>query len=363
MSNTNILKLEGNALHSALLNSRLKAVIKPELLPRICEAAVHLLDDKIRGCTEESVLGCLYKAASMGFRLEREYGEVFFIPRNLKTKDGNGKDVWISVCTMQIGYKAWKQIALSTGHATHIEDHVVWEGDTLNYEYGTNSFISHKDSDQRDKYRAFYAMARLNDGCKIFSVINMKDAERYRRQSKEQYVNGAFSPTPVGIWAQHYDKMALRKPIKEVCKMLPLTPAVETAMQVDGSSTYLQKDGTITTISPSTVEETAEKVETASLEIPEKHETAYYDTQSYLQSVTEFSDVMKEVTKVKDTELFKTVLPYVELYYIAASKTATTTDELAMFYNAMPVAHQKNTRLTGILSNRKKEIINANISK
>lgn len=244
---------------AALQKSRLANLIEDKgLLNRVCEAAVALLtNDRLRACDESSILGALYKAANLGCRLEPEFGECYLIPRNMKVGDK-----WVSVCCFQLGYKFWKNKALESGHISFLEAREVYSEDVFSFEHGSNSFLKHVPSEENKGVTTyFYARAKLKGGDEIFEVINKQAAEKSRRSSETQYdgkgQDKVFSQTPKDVWAKHYSAMALRRPIKLLCAMLPLTQAIEAAQQADGAVTYIQKDGQVVTMSPVEVEQNA----------------------------------------------------------------------------------------------------------
>lgn len=329
-----------------LRESRLKTLITdPAIFARICEAAALLLtNEKIRACDEASIMGALYKAATLGFRLEPEFGECYLIPRNVRSKDGKGADVWRSVCTFQIGYKGWKSHALQSGHVTHIEAREVYAEDEFSFQYGTAPHLRHKPADEnKGATTHFYAFARLKVGGEIFEVSNKQAAEKSRRNSETQYdIVGSgptkqrvFSEKPKDVWGKFYPQMALRAPIKRLCAMLPLTPAIEAASMADGGVTYLQKDGTVTTISPADVEATAqqpneEKQPTDGLnaEIAAK----FLEVSDALATM-DFAAMLTYFKQFDQSELAGKEI-FAKLFFEAAVKTAKTVDGLKAFYEA-----------------------------
>lgn len=350
---------------AALKGSRLSMLIKDATtLHRIAEAAVMLLtNDKLRACDEESILGALYKAATLDFRLEPEFGECHLIPRSIKTgkKDEQGKDIWKSVCVFQVGYKGWKAKALQTGNVSFLSSRAVYKADQFSFEYGTSQHLKHIPADEKAAGSSthFYALAKLVDGSVVFEVITKQEAEKSRRYSETQYDwigTGAnkikqFSESPKGIWKDNYDAMALRVPIKKLCASLPLTPALEAANSADGVVTYLQKDGTVTTITAAEVEEAAATEEAAAIPI-EKAET-FVQIKDFLGSMSEFSEVLKYYQQFKEGEQAGDKI-FVQLFFEAAAKTAKNKQDLNDFYNEAK-DWQKSPDLVKILSNRKKE--------
>lgn len=350
-----------------LRQSRLKTLIKDEaIFNRVCEAAImHLTNEKIRACDEASIMGALYKAATLCNRLEPEFGECWFIPRNLKAKDEKGQDVWKSVLTLQLGYKFWKSRALESGHVTHIEAREVYAEDQFSFQYGTSPHLHHKPADEnKGATTHFYAFARLKVGGEVFEVSNKQAAEKSRRNSETQYdIVGSgttkqrvFSEKPKDVWGKFYPQMALRTPIKRLCAMLPLTPAIEAASMADGGVTYLQKDGTVTTISPADVEATAqqpneEKQPTDGLnaEIAAK----FLEVSDALGTM-DFAAMMKYYAQFDQSELAGKEI-FARLFFESAVKLAKTVDDLKAFYEAA-ARWRKTPALIKLITDQKNKL-------
>jgi len=344
----------------ALKKSRLQTIVKdPELFARICEAGAMLLtSDKIRACDEESVMGALYKAATMGFRLEPEFGECYLIPRSMKV---GGE--WKSVCCFQIGYKGWKAMALQSGHINYLQAREVYKDDEFAFKQGTSSFLDHTQAEENNGVTThFYAIARLATGEYIFEVINKQAAEKSRKNSESQYdwVGGGsnktkvYSETPKDVWLKNYAPMALRVPIKRLCSSLPLTPAIERAIEADGGVTYLQKDGTLTTISPVEVEVLAEKSEGQASAVSVEHIDTYHQVGDALASFTSFTEVKKYYAEFQSGDLYLNDV-FVRLFYERAAQVATKESQLKEFWDMSGKWH-KVPSLTKIISQRKSEL-------
>lgn len=360
MSNQiSIITAEPEKRLEALKKSRLSTIIQDQaLFNRICEAAVILLNsEKLRACDEASIFGALYKAATMGFRLEPEFGECYLIPRNMNV--GTYQDPkWASVCCFQIGYKGWKARALETGHIKFLEAREVYKEDEFSIEYGTNAFLRHVPAEENSGVTTrFYARCGLTSGGELFEVINKQAAEKSRRNSESQYdkKTKAFSETPKDVWLKNYAKMALRVPVKRLCAMLPLTDAVESAMQADGSITYLQKDGAITTVSPVEVEANAAQPQNEQLQIPAENANKFIEWQDSLSSLVSFQDLIRSYDQLRETKLYSS-FPFVEMFFDAAVRLAQTEADLAEFYK-MSSIWQKHPNLIKKLSQRKKELL------
>jgi len=359
-----LLTLKPNELVEGLKKSRLAALLKdPDTLNRMAEAAALLLtNDKLRACDESSILGALYKAATLGFRLEPEFGECYLIPRNMKVKDEKGVDVWKSICVFQIGYKGWKAVALQGGHISYLAAREVYAEDVFAFEQGTTAFLKHVPANENNGITThFYALARLKTGEVIFEVINKQAAEKSRRNSETQYdwigsgstKQKQFSNTPKDIWLKHYASMAVRVPIKKLCAMLPLTPAIEAATMADGSITYAQKDGTVTTITPVDVENAAEPVDPETKIDPALQEKYFYVVDA-LSSYNEAKHVNDYFADFRSTELGKERI-FAELFFDRIVQVATTTDDLKAFWE-LAKDWQKTPDLVKKITQKKSKI-------
>lgn len=336
----------------ALQKSRLSALIEDKgLLGRVIEAAVNLLtNDRLRECDEKTILGALYKAASLGCRLEPEFGEAYLIPRKVKGT---------MVCCFQLGYKYWKAQALESGHIAFLESREVYAEDEFSFEYGSNQFLKHVPAERTSGQTThFYARAKLLNGYEVFSVITKQAAEKSRALSESQYdwpgagKEKVFSEKPKDIWAKHYAAMALRRPIKLLCASLPLTAAIEAAQQADGSVTYVQADGQLVTMSPIEVEQKADDVEVNSInsELADK----YMQTSDALATMQDLKSIGEYWAGFKTTELVKN-LPFSKLFAVAFCRVSNNAADLMSAWQAMsPYAKANEAEFT----KRKKEIEN-----
>lgn len=352
----------------ALQNSQLATLIRDkELLSRIYEAGVQLLtSEALRQCDESSILGALYKAVTLGFRLEPEFGECYLIPRSVAAgKSADGKTTWKKACCFQIGYKGWKALALQSGHVVFIESREVYKEDEFQVKYGTNAYLDHIPAETNSgQTTRFYARAKLANGFEIFEVINKDAAEKSRAFSESQYLKigtypnqtKKFSEKPIGFWENGYAAMALRGPIKKLCSFLPLTPSIETGLQSDNTIQYLQKDGTVTTITSSEVEKSAEPIvelNTSGVK-PEDVET-YITVKEAIESFTTFEQVLKYYTEQFKKGSHAKDRVFVTLVFKQACTLAKTVPELNDFYKSVTDWH-KDEGLIKILTNAKKAI-------
>mgnify|MGYP000349579631 CR=1 FL=1 len=331
---------------AVLRKSRLSDLIEDKVLrEQIYEAGIQLLtSEALRACDPETILGALYKAVSMKFRLAPEFGEVFLIPRSITVgKDKDGKWIKKQVCCFQIGYKGWRALALQSGNLSYLESREVYVEDDFSFEYGTSAYLRHSPTTgKKTDMTHFYSMAKGRDGSVVFHVITKDEAEKTRRLSESQYVKigqypnqvKEFSKDAIGFWEKGYATMALRGPIKAVCSFIPLTPSLQAGIDADGGVTYLNADGKIKNLSPIEVlkaEEplpTEEKNTGLAPELAEK----FLETKDVLANM-DFYAVLSfyegwKTGDLKDNRLF------LELFFDRVAASAEHTDNLNQFYSA-----------------------------
>lgn len=339
---------------AALQKSRLSALIADKaLFGRICEAAVSLLNnDKLRACDESSILGALYKAVTLECRLEPEFGECYLIPRTIAGKP---------VCCFQLGYKFWRAQALESGAVSYLQAREVYTEDEFAYQYGTGGFIRHIPSDEnKGGMTHFYAHARLKDGSELFEVITKQAAEKSRKNSESQYdwvgspgqKKKVYSEQPKDIWAKNYAPMALRVPIKRLCAALPLTAQIESAMQADGSISYMQENGEVVTISPVDVEKQADQPQDEPA-FDEKQAELFQDVTDALTNM-DFDQTLKYWNDFKTTPNGK-IKPFATLFTQAGCQYANSLAHLSALWTAMG-AWTNTAEIKQIFSTRRQAI-------
>ena len=274
---------------------------------RFTEAALSLLQNPaIAACTQESVLGCLLKAAIFGFRLSPELGQCWIVPRNMKTKTADGKDEWRKVATFQIGYKGWMELAFRSGEVESFDASVVRGGDLFEYEKGSAPFLKYKAGAKVGPPTHVWASATMRSGRVVFAVCDGEEIERHRRMSDNQKEGGQVSNNPVGIWAQHFDAMAKRIPMRYLCTLqLPKSELMLRAVEADGGVTEVTPHEVIET-TPNQVHELAPTVEL--------HEDYLMEIQACKTKVA-----LKELYAAKKANVHPDILP---AYYEAITAHA-----------------------------------------
>lgn len=164
-----------------------------------------------------SLFGAVIQAAQLGLE-PGVNGQAHLVPfRNGRT--GRIEAQFIP------GYKGLMDLARRSGKVRTITARVVREGDLFEYALGTDEFIRHVPRSGPDaEVVAAYAVAVLEDGTKQVEVMLREEIDRIRQRSK------AASSGP---WVTDYEEMARKTVVRRICKYLPASVELATAVALD----------------------------------------------------------------------------------------------------------------------------------
>ena len=168
-------------------------------------------DPKLLQCSPTSIIGAAMQAAQLGLT-PGVLGEAWLVP-------------YRDQCTFQVGVRGL--IALAARSGIVIQAHTVHERDEFHHELGLDPVLRHVPAHgERGKSVAWYAVARDRASRELlnFAVIDRAHVDKRRA------ANRGSSPA----WDGWYDEMALGKAVREVCRFLPLSVEMATAMASDG---------------------------------------------------------------------------------------------------------------------------------
>lgn len=301
-------------------NNLVKVIGETMSVERFTEAATSLLQNPaIAACTQDSVLGCLLKAAIFGFRISPELGQCWIVPRNMVLKGADGKDLldhkgskqWVKQASFQVGYKGWMELAFRSGEVESFDAQVIRANDEFDFAHGTNAFLKFKcglEQSKRGNVLGVFACATMRSGRVVFNIADFEEIERHRKMSDTQSLGGQVSNTPVGIWGKHWDAMAKRIPLRNMCTLqLPKNELMQRAIEADGGITQVTDHEVIET-TPIQVHE-QEKA-------PELHET-YIDEVKACKTKDALKNLYKDRAPRMDANQLKT-------YYAAITEHAET---------------------------------------
>jgi recombination protein RecT len=170
-------------------------------------------------CTPRSLLGAVIMSAQLGLE-PGVMGQAYFIPfRN--SKAGTTEIQFI------IGYLGLLSLCRRSGTISTIQAHEVYEKDTFTYAYGLNPILEHRPSQDAEpgNITHFYAVARLKDGGGQFEVMTLAQIEKHR----DRYSRAAKQ----GPWVSDFTAMAKKTVLRRLCKLLPASVELQTAVSLD----------------------------------------------------------------------------------------------------------------------------------
>lgn len=164
-------------------------------------------------CTPQSLLGAIMQAAQLGLEPDGLLGQAYLVP-------------YKTTVTLIPGYKGLVQLARRSGELSTIMAHVVHARDRFDFQYGLEPNLVHVPSQEEDPgpVVAVYAVAKLKDGGTQFEVMWRRQVEEIRKRSK------ASSDGP---WVTDWDEMAKKTVLRRLCKLLPASIELQTAVSLD----------------------------------------------------------------------------------------------------------------------------------
>lgn len=173
---------------------------------------------KLLECSPASVYGAVLQAAQLGLEPDL-LGQAYLVPFwNAKKK----------VLEVQLipGYLGLLTLARRSGQIASIEARVVREGDAFEYEFGLTPKLKHRpDPKAEGEITHVYAIARfMHGGEPSWEVMTTAEVELHRSRSRA---------SQAGPWVTDWPAMALKTVLRKLCKLLPASVELQTAVQLD----------------------------------------------------------------------------------------------------------------------------------
>lgn len=172
---------------------------------------------KLLRCTPISILDAVMKMAELGLS-PGPLGEVYLIPYE-------NRKLNVVECQLIIGYRGMVTLARRSGQIATIAAVVVREGDefTLAYTEAGTQFRHTPKMPLGEKVLGVWAMARFKDGGNQFDFMDRTEVDAIRSRSRAA---GA------GPWVTDFNEMAKKTVLRRLCKLLPMTPELESAIAI-----------------------------------------------------------------------------------------------------------------------------------
>lgn len=166
-------------------------------------------------CTPESVLLAVMQAGQLGLEPNTPLGLAYLIPYS----NGGKKEAQFVP-----GYRGLIKLAHQSGEIADLRSRVVYEGDKFEVEYGLNERLVHVPAfvEGDRKMIAVYAVATIKgSNTPHMEVMTAQEVDAIRKRSKS---------SGNGPWVSDFAEMARKTAIRRICKSLPLSVEMSTAL-------------------------------------------------------------------------------------------------------------------------------------
>lgn len=202
-------------------------------------------NDKLQQADPQSVLMASAVAGTLNLPIDPNLGQAYIIPYNVKTKDENGKDVWVVKAQFQIGYKGLIQLGHRTRQfkAMNVVDVRKSELVEVNRLTGEYIFEWNQDQDARKELPVigYVSYFGLTNGFSKMMYMTVKEINQHAKTYSKTYGN------EFGRWTIDFDGMAKKTTLKLLLdKYAPKSVEMQKAISndqgvfdADGSMKYL----------------------------------------------------------------------------------------------------------------------------
>lgn len=193
--------------------------VNPDRMSRIALTALRTTP-KLAQCTPESFLGCIVQAAQLGLEVNTPLGHAYLLP----FEDRRNNRI---LCQLIIGYQGMIDLTRRSGMVKAVYAFPVYKGDDFSWELGLNPTIHHKPhtGERKDAdLTHVYAVAKLDGGEPVFTVLTRSEVEKYRARSRA---------SNNGPWKTDYEAMALKTAIRRLFRWLPKSAEMARAAAID----------------------------------------------------------------------------------------------------------------------------------
>jgi recombination protein RecT len=171
-------------------------------------------------CTPASLLAGVLQSVQLNLRLDGPLGHAYLVPfRN--NKRGTVEAQFIP------GYRGLMDLAYRSERIKDVAAGVVYDGDTFEWERGSNNHLKHVEADTpRDISKAThaYAYSHMQNGGFLFVVLTRQQIEKRRALSKAR---------DAGPWVEHAAKMWAKTAVRDLASFIPMSIEMARAVALD----------------------------------------------------------------------------------------------------------------------------------
>ena len=203
--------------------------INPDRRARIALTAFRMTP-KLGECDPRSVFAAVIQASQMGLEVGL-MGEAHLVPF------GNQ-------CQLIPGYTGLMKLARQSGLVQDIYAHEVRVNDSFTLKLGMERSLDHEplttlggfpaSDDERGDVAGFYAVAVFKDGSRTFVAMGRKEIEKIRDNSRGYQSAKRYKKE--SVWDSDFTAMGLKTAIRRLCKFLPKSPELASALALDAAA-------------------------------------------------------------------------------------------------------------------------------
>jgi len=200
--------------------------LNPDRMARIALTAFRK-NEALGKCDPMSVLAAIVQSSQLGLEVGMN-GEAHLVP-------------YKGECQLIPGYLGLMKLARQSGFVSDIYAHEVRAKDRFKLKLGIERLLEHElmslpggfpvSEDARGQVVGFYAVAVLKDGSRTFEVMSLQEVERIRDGSNGY--KSAKANNRQSAWDTDFVPMGLKTILRRLCKYLPKSTELATALALD----------------------------------------------------------------------------------------------------------------------------------
>lgn len=191
--------------------NRFIEILGEQRAPKFMASVISAVNSnpQLKDCEPNSVIGAAVIAATLDLPVNQNFGFAYILPYNDKKKGKVGQ--------LQLGFKAFVQLAIRTGLYKDMGSEAVYEDELESYNpiTGEIKFTDMDTWEQRDngednKIVGYYAYFKLTTGFEKGIFMTVKKLQNHGAKYSKTY-NQAW-----GMWKKDFDSMAKKTVLKQL---------------------------------------------------------------------------------------------------------------------------------------------------
>jgi recombination protein RecT len=184
-------------------------------------------NDMLKKASNESIIGAVYTACSLGLPLNNNLGFAYIVPFNTK-KNGT----YVTEAQFQLGYKGFIQLAQRSGQVKTIKVVKIYDLDTdEDVEKRLTSLLINKPN---GNHVGFVGLLELLNGYRATHVMSNDELKAHAMKFSQTYRSAESKKQTYSVWHQNFDAMSEKTVIKAlISKHAPLSIEIQKAIEFD----------------------------------------------------------------------------------------------------------------------------------